>query len=87
MTEERLIEILHRVSNDDRYVILLNGNTASIVGDTVWMLDEDGCEFYHIHHNLNSLSIVRNHGDCIDITLDRSEYELEIAMKRNIINL
>lgn len=84
MTEERLIEILYRVSNDDRYVILLNGNTVSIVGDTIWLLDEEGCEFYH---NLNGLSIVRNHGDCIDILLDRSEYELEITMKQNINNL
>lgn len=82
MTEEQLIEILHRVSNDDRYVILLNGKTVSIVGDTVWF--EDGCDFYH---NLNNLSIVRNHGDCIDILLDRSEYELEITMKQNINNL
>lgn len=80
MTEEQLIEILHRVSNDDRYVILLNGDTVSIVGDAVWLLDEEGCEFYH---NLDTLNIVRNHGDCIDITLDRSEYELEIAMKQN----
>lgn len=84
MNEEQLIEILHRVSNDDRYVILLDGNTVSIVGDTIWLLDEEGCEFYH---NLDTLNIVRNHGDCIDITLDRSEYELEIAMKQNIINL
>ena len=83
MSEERLIEILHRVSNDDRYVILLNGNTVSIVGDTIW-LDEDGCDFYH---NLDSLSIVRNHGECIDILLERSEYELEITMKQNINNL
>lgn len=83
MSEERLIKILHRVSNDDRYVILLNGNTVSIVGDTIW-LDEDGCDFYH---NLNSLSIVRNHGECIDILLGRSEYELEITMKQNINNL
>ena len=84
MSEERLIEILHRVSNDDRYVILLNGNTASIVGDTVWLLDEEGCEFYH---NLDTLNIVRNHGDCIDILLEHSEYELEITMKENINNL
>lgn len=83
MSEERLIEILHRVSNDDRYVILLNGNTVSIVGDAVW-LDEDGCDFYH---NLDTLNIVRNHGECIDILLDRSEYELEITMKQNINNL
>lgn len=84
MSEERLIEILHRVSNDDRYVILLNGNTVSIVGDTVWLLDEEGCEFYH---NLDTLNIVRNHGDCIDILLEHSEYELEITMKENINNL
>ena len=84
MTEERLIEILHRVSNDDRYVILLNGNTASIVGDTIWLLDEEGCDFYY---NLDTLRIVRNHGDSIDILLDRSEYELEITMKQNINNL
>lgn len=84
MTEERLIEILKRVSYDDRYLILLDGNTVRIVGDTVWLLDEEGCEFYH---NLNSLSIVRNHGDCIDIILDQSEYELEISMKQNINNI
>lgn len=84
MTEERLIEILHRVSSDDRYVILLDGNTVSIIGDTIWLLDEEGCEFYH---NLSSLSIVRNHGECIDILLERSEYELEITMKQNINNL
>ena len=84
MSEERLIEILHRVSNDDRYVILLNGNTASIVGDTIWLLDEEGCDFYY---NLDTLSIVRNHGDCICILLDSSEYELEITMKQNINNL
>ena len=84
MTEERLIEILHRVSNDDRYVILLNGNTGSIVGDTIWLLDEEGCDFYY---NLDTLRIVRNHGDSIVILLDRSEYELEITMKQNINNL
>ena len=84
MSEERLIEILHRISNDDRYVILLNGNTVSIVGDTVWLLDEEGCDFYH---NLDTLSIVRNHGDCIVILLERSEYKLEITMKQNINNL
>ena len=84
MNEEQLIEILHRVSNDDRYVILLNGSTASIIGDSVWLLNEEGCDFYH---NLNNLSIVRIHGDCIDILLDRSEYELEITMKQNINNL
>ena len=84
MSEEQLIEILHRVSNDDKYVILLDGNTVSIIGETVWLLDEEGCEFYH---NLSSLSIVRNHGECIDILLDRSEYELEITMKQNINNL
>lgn len=84
MTEEQLIKILHRVSNDNRYVILLNGNTVSIVGDTVWLLDEEGCEFYH---NLSSLSIVRNHGECIDILLDSSGYELEITMKQNINNI
>ena len=84
MTEERLIEILHRVSNDDRYVILLDGNTASIVGDTVWLLDEEGRDFYH---SLDTLNIMRNHGECIDILLDCSEYELEITMKQNINNL
>lgn len=84
MTEEQLIEILHRVSNDDRYVILLNGNTVSIVGDSVWLLDEEGRDFYH---NLDTLNIVRNHGDCIGILLDSSEYELEITMKENINNL
>lgn len=84
MSEEQLIKILHRVSNDDRYVILLNGNTVSIVGDTVWLLDEEGSEFYH---NLSSLSIVRNHGECIEILLDHSEYELEITMKQNINEL
>lgn len=84
MTEERLIEILHRVSNDDRYVILLNGNTVSIVGDSVWLLDEEGRDFYH---NLDTLNIVKNHGECIVILLDRSEYELEITMKENINNL
>lgn len=84
MSEERLIEILHRVSNDDRYVILLNGNTVSIIGDSVWLLDEEGRDFYH---NLDTLNIVRNHGDCIDILLDRSEYELEITMKQNINDL
>ena len=84
MSEERLIEILHRVSNDDRYVILLNGNTVSIVGDAIWLLDEEGCEFYH---NLDTLNIVRNHGECIVILLDRSEYELEITMKQNINNI
>ena len=60
MTEEQLIKILHRVSNDNRYVILLNGNTVSIV---------------------------RNHGECIDILLDSSGYELEITMKQNINNI
>ena len=84
MNEEQLIEILHRVSNDDRYVILLNGNTVSIIGDSVWLLNEEGCDFYH---NLNTLNIVRNHGHCICILLDRSEYELEITMKQNINNL
>ena len=84
MSEERLIEILRRVSNDDRSVILLNGNTVSIVGDAIWLLDEEGCEFYH---NLDTLNIVRNHGECIDILLDRLEYELEITMKQNINNL
>lgn len=84
MTEERLIEILKRVSYDDRYVILLDGNTVSIVGDTVWLLDEEGCEFYH---NLSSLSIVKNHGECISILLDNSGYELEITMKQNINNI
>lgn len=84
MNEGQLIEILHRVSNDDRYVILLDGNTVSIVGDAVWLLDEKGCDFYHY---LDTLSIVRNHGECIDILLDSSEYELEITMKQNINNL
>ena len=84
MSEERLIEILHRVSNDDRYVILLNGDTVSIIGDSVWLLDEEGRDFYH---NLDTLNIVRNHGDCIVILLDRSEYELEITMKQNINDL
>ena len=84
MTEEQLIEILHRVSNDDRYVILLNGDAVSIVGDTIWLMDGEGCDFYH---NLNSLKIVRNHGDCITILLDRSGYDLEITMKQNINNL
>lgn len=84
MSEEQLIKILHRVSNDDRYVILLNGNTVSIIGDSVWLLDEKGRDFYH---NLDTLNIVRNHGDCIDILLDHSEYELEITMKQNINNL
>ena len=84
MTKERLIEILHRVSNDDRSVILLDGDTASIVGDTIWLLDEEGRDFYH---NLDTLNIVRNHGECIDILLDRSDYELEITMKQNINNL
>lgn len=84
MTEERLIEILKKVSYDDRYVILLDGNTVSIVGDTVWLSDEEGCEFYH---NLSSLSIVKNHGECIGILLDNSGYELEITMKQNINNI
>lgn len=84
MSNEQLIEILKRVSYDDRYVILLNGNTVSIIGDTIWLLDEEGCEFYH---NLSSLSIVGNHGRCIDILLDNSGYELEIAMKQNINNI
>lgn len=81
MSNEQLIEILKRVSNDDRYVILLDGNTVSIVGDTIWLLDEEGCEFYH---NLSSLSIVKNYGECISILLDDSGYELEITMKQNI---
>ena len=84
MSNEQLIEILKKVSYDDRYVILLDGNTVSIVGDTVWLSDEEGCEFYH---NLSSLSIVKNHGECISILLDNSGYELEITMKQNINNI
>jgi hypothetical protein len=37
MTEERLIEILKQVSNNDDYIILVDNAPARIDGDTIWV--------------------------------------------------
>lgn len=84
MTEERLIEILKRLSKDDNYIILVDGAGARIDGDGIWV---DGDYYDNIHYYLNTLKIHRVCDTFISISLNGSLYELEIAKKLNISEL
>lgn len=84
MTEERLIEILKRVDCDDSYIILLDGNFATIEGNNIWITDEENGSYTYL---LSDLRIIRNGGELFDISFRGSCHELEITMKQNINNL
>ena len=84
MTEERLIEILKRLSKDDNYIILVDGASARIDGDGIWV---DGDYYDNIYYYLNTLKIHRVSDTFIIISLNGSLYELEIAKKLNISEL
>lgn len=84
MTEERLIEILKRVGCNGDYIILIDGNLASIDGNNIWITDEENGSYTHF---LSDLRIMRNDGELFDISFRGSCYELEIAQKENINNL
>jgi hypothetical protein len=81
MTEERLIEILKRLSKDNNYIILVDGASARIDGDGIWV---EGDYDDNRHHYLNTLKIHRVSDTFISISLNGSCYELEITKKLNI---
>lgn len=84
MTEERLIEILKRLSNNDDYIILVDGADARIDGDTIWV---EGAYGESDSYYLSALKIHKVRPTYISISLDGSWYELEITKKMNINEL
>lgn len=84
MTEERLIEILKRVSNDDNYIILVDSAPARIDGDSIWV---EGAYGESDSYYLSTLKVHRTCPTYITISLSGSWYELEIVKKVDINNL
>jgi hypothetical protein len=84
MTEERLIEILKQVSNNDDYIILVDNAPARIEGDTIWV---EGAYGESDSYYLSALKIHKVRPTYISISLDGSWYELEITKKMNIDEL
>lgn len=86
MTDERLISILRSIGNSDEYVILIDGDVATITGDEIWISDGDGCDYTHF---LGSLRICRERGNgtSFDVLIGNSGYTLEIARIININSL
>lgn len=86
MTNERLISILRSISSSVEYVILIDGEVATVHGDEIWISDGDGCNYTHF---LGSLRICRERGNgtSFDVLIGNSGYTLEIARIININSL
>ena len=87
MTNERLISILRSIGNNDEYVILIDGEVATVNGDEIWILDDD-C--YAYSHSLGSLRICRElgNGSSFDVIIGNNGYNLQVARKvAKIINI
>ena len=86
MTNERLISIIRSIGNNNEYVILIDGQVATVNGNEIWILDEDGCDYYH---SLESLRICRGRGNgtSFDVIIGNSGYTLQIARIININSL
>ena len=86
MTNERLISILRSIGNNDEYVILIDGEVATVNGDEIWISDGDGCDY---SHSLESLRICRElgNGTSFDVIIGNSGYTLQVARIININSL
>ena len=86
MTNERLISILRSISNNNEYVILIDGEVATIHGDEIWISDGDGCDYTHF---LGSLRICRElgNGTSFDVMIGNNGYTLVVARIININSL
>ena len=86
MTNERLISILRSIGNNDEYVILIDGEVATVNGDEICISDGDGCYY---SHSLGSLRICRERGNgtSFDVMIGNSGYTLEVARIININSL
>lgn len=86
MTDERLISILRSIANSNEYVIFIDGEVASILGDDIWISDGDGCDYTH---PLESLRICRElgNGTSFDVMIGNNGYTLVVARIININSL
>ena len=86
MTNERLISILRSIGNNDEYVILIDGEVATVNDNEIWISDGDGCDY---SHSLGSLRICREraNGTSFDVMIGNSGYTLEVARIININSL
>lgn len=86
MTNERLISILRSIGNNDEYVILIDGEVATVNDNEICISDGDGCYY---SHSLESLRIcrVRGNGTSFDVMIGNSGYTLEVARIFNINSL
>ena len=86
MTNERLISVLRSIGNSVEYVILIDGEVATIHGDEIWISDGDGCDYTH---SLESLRICRElgNGTSFDVMIGNSGYTLVVARIININSL
>lgn len=86
MTNERLISILRSIGNNDEYVILIDGEVATVNGDEICISDGDGCYY---SHSLESLRICRelSNRTSFDVMIGNSGYTLQVARIININSL
>lgn len=84
MSEERLVEILKRVSKDKTYIILIDDSTAAIEDNGLWIMGEYGeshfCNFY-------SIRIVQECGNELHLKFNNSDHYLTIVREVNINEL
>ena len=86
MTNERLISILRSIGNNDEYVILIDGEVATVHDNEICISDGDGCYY---SHSLESLRICRGRGNgtSFDVLIENSGYTLQVARIININSL
>jgi hypothetical protein len=86
MINERLISILRSISNNDEYVILIDGEVATVNDNEICISDGDGCYY---SHSLESLRICRERGNgtSFDVMIGNSGYTLQVARIFNINSL
>ena len=86
MTNERLISILRSISNNDEYVILIDGEVATVNDNEICISDGDGCYYSHYLGSLRICRELRN-GSSFDVIIGNSGYTLRIARIFNINSL
>lgn len=86
MTNERLIEIINKVNNSKDYLLLIDGDTASVYDDWIDIVGEYGHEN---SYPLSSLRIIKEHenGTEFYIHFRNDGYSLQIAKITNIYEL